>query len=222
MERTYSTSVLPCARLLGQVRQELLSAALAMHRQGLNVGTAGNFSARLRDGFVITPSGLPYPGLAVADLVEVGWDGRPRGRRAPSSEWRMHLAIYQARADAGAIAHAHSPFATSLACLRRPIPAFHYYVALAGGDDIRCAPYATYGSAELAAHAVEALRGRRACLLANHGMIAIGAGSGAALALAIEVENLAAQYWRTLAVGEPAILDPAEIARVREKLERSS
>jgi L-fuculose-phosphate aldolase len=208
--------------LLGQVRQELLSAAVAMHRQGLNVGTAGNLSARLRDGFVITPTAIPYPDLAAADLVEVEWDGRPRGRRAPSSEWRMHLAIYQARDDAGAIVHAHSQFATSLACLRRTIPAFHYYIALAGGDDIRCAPYATYGSAELAAHAVEALRGRRACLLANHGMIAIGPSIGGALALALEVENLAAQYWRTIAVGEPALLDAAEMARVREKLERKS
>lgn len=190
-----------------------------MNRQGLNVGTAGNLSARLRDGFVITPTGIPYHELAASDLVEVGWEGRPRGRRPPSSEWRMHLGIYQARKEVGAIVHAHSQFATALACLRRPIPAFHYYIALAGGDDIRCAQYATYGSAELAAHAVEALRGRTACLLANHGMIAVGPDLGSAFKLALEVENLAAQYWRTIAVGEPTLLDDAEIARVRDKLE---
>ncbi|MDQ3265998.1 MAG: class II aldolase/adducin family protein [Myxococcota bacterium] len=188
-----------------------------MAAAGLSVGTSGNVSLRTEEGLLITPTGLPYESLRPSDLVEVDWDGRPHGHRAPSSEWRMHLDLFAAREDARVIVHCHPPHGTTLASLRREIPAFHYMVAVAGGSSIRCAPYATFGTPELAATAVEALRDRRACLLANHGMLALGASLEAALKLSIEVENLAGQYWRALCVGEPAILDEAEMQRVLEK-----
>ena len=144
-------------------------------------------------------------------------DGEARGALLPSSEWRFHRDIYAARADAHAIVHTHAPFATSLACLHRGIPPFHYMVAVAGGTDIRCAPYATFGTQALSDHAVAALAGRRACLLANHGMIAVGASLERALALAVEVETLAEMYWRALQIGEPVLLPDAEMDVVLEK-----
>jgi len=140
-----------------------------------------------------------------------------RGRLAPSSEWRFHRAIYVDRPDAHAIVHAHAPFCTTLACLGRGIPPFHYMVAVAGGRDIRCAPYATFGSQELADNVTAALDGRRACLIANHGMIAFAGGLELALQLAIEVESLAETYWRALQIGEPMLLDDAEMERVAAK-----
>jgi len=143
--------------------------------------------------------------------------GEARGNVLPSSEWRFHRDIYAARADAQAIVHTHAPFATTLACMHRGIPPFHYMVAVAGGKDIRCAPYATFGTQELSDHAVAALAGRRACLLANHGMIAIGASLDGALALAVEVETLAEMYWRALQIGEPSPLPDAEMDVVLEK-----
>src|SRR5205807_2815823 len=149
--------------------------------------------------------------------VAMGFDGSHRGPRLPSSEWRFHRDILSARPEASAIVHTHAMFATTLACLGREIPAFHYMVAVAGGDSIRCAPYATFGTEELSRHAVRALEGRKACLLANHGMIAIGDTLKAALALAVEVESLAAMYWRALQVGAPNLLDADEMARVLEK-----
>ena len=144
-------------------------------------------------------------------------DGEARGSLLPSSEWRFHRDIYVARADAHAIVHTHAPFATSLACLHRGIPPFHYMVAVAGGNDIRCAPYATFGTQELSDHALAALAGRDACLLANHGMIALGASLAKALALAVEVETLAEMYWRALQIGEPVLLSDAEMDVVLEK-----
>jgi len=163
---------------------------------------------------VITPTGMDYDALGPDDVVAVEHAGKQRGKRKPSSEWPMHLAIYAARMDAQAIVHTHSQAATALACLGRGIPGFHYLVAKAGGVDIRCAPYATFGSPELAAHAVAALVERKACLLSNHGAIALGATLADALALAKEVEGLADQYLRALAVGTPRILDDSEMARV--------
>lgn len=202
-----------------RVRQELIRTARAMNAAGLTVkeSTSGNLSVRTARGFLITPTGMGWDALRPADLVEVGRDGAPRGKRLPSSEWRMHRDLFVARPDAEVILHCHAPFTTTLACLRRDIPAVHYMVALAGGDSIRCAPYATFGTAELAHHAVEALRDRKACLLANHGMLALGSSFAATLKLAVEVETLAGQYWRALAVGEPFILDAAEMATVIEK-----
>lgn len=200
------------------LRARVIAAALGMNASGINRAKAGNVSVRWRtrnfDGFLITPTGVPYDLLVPADIVAVGLDGRASGRLAPSSEWPFHRDIYRAREDAGAIVHAHAPFCTTLACLRRGIPAFHYMVAVAGGRDIRCAPYATFGTQALADAAVRALDGRRACLLANHGMIAFASDPERALRLAVEVESLAETYWRALQVGEPAILDDDEMDRV--------
>lgn len=207
-----------------RLREAVIATAREMNALGINRGKSGNVSARWRDGnfdgYLITPSGMPYAAIAAVDIVAMRVDGRARaarGGRRPSSEWRFHRDIYRARSDAGAIVHTHAPFATSLACLHRGIPAFHYMVAVAGGDDIRCAPYATFGTQALSDRAVAALEGRRACLLANHGMIAIGASLVAALALAVEVETLAEMYWRAQQVGEPVLLSAAEMKVVVAK-----
>ncbi|HET7097215.1 MAG TPA: class II aldolase/adducin family protein [Casimicrobiaceae bacterium] len=206
------------------LRAAVIATAREMNALGINRGNSGNVSARWRkgkfDGYLITPSGMPYASITPADIVAMPIDGQgdgAHGRRPPSSEWRFHRDIYRARADAAAIVHAHSPFATSLACLRRGIPAFHYMIAKAGGSDIRCAPYATFGTQALSDHAVAALEGRRACLLANHGMIAIGTSLAAALALAVEVETLAEMYWRALQLGEPVLLSASEMENVVAK-----
>ena len=203
------------------LRERVIATALGMNAAGINRAKAGNVSARLSaggfDGFLITPTGVAYDRLSPDDIVAVARDGETRGRLAPSSEWRFHRDVYAARPDAGAIVHTHAPFCTTLACLGRGIPAFHYMVAVAGGRDVRCAPYATFGSQELADAAVAALAERRACLLANHGMIAIGADLDRALGLAIEVESLAETYWRVLQVGEPVLLADDEMDRVLAK-----
>src|SRR4051812_13384297 len=163
------------------LRQAVIATALGMNAHGINRGKSGNVSARTDTGFFITPSGMPYPDIGPDDIVAMRPDGSTDARRKPSSEWRFHRDIYAARDDVHAIVHAHSPFATTLACLDRAIPAFHYMIAVAGGPDIRCAPYATFGTQALSHHAVRALAGRRACLLAHHGMIAVGDSLQAAL-----------------------------------------
>jgi L-fuculose-phosphate aldolase len=208
------------------LRARVLAAARQMNALGINRGKSGNVSARARrgdrDGYCITPTGLAYADTHEADLVWMPVDGDESaaiGRRAPSSEWRFHRDLYAARADAGAIVHTHSPFATTLACMGRGIPAFHYMIAMAGGTDIRCAPYATFGTQALSDHAVSAMHGRRACLLANHGQIALGATVEQALALAAEVETLAEMYWRALQIGEPVLLDAAEMEVVLQKFQ---
>ena len=196
----------------------VVSIAKAMDEAGLAPNKSGNVSCRDGDGFLITPSGVPYRDLVPADVARLDATGDVRAAsRRPSSEWRMHTAIYRRRTDVQAIVHTHSPGATALACAHRGIPAFHYMIALAGGD-VRCAPYATFGSDELAAHAVTGLEGRRATLLANHGVVAVGASLSAALAVAVEIENMSRQFLALLAAGlEPRILDEAEMARVIEK-----
>jgi L-fuculose-phosphate aldolase len=201
-----------------ELRTSVIDAACAMDDAGFAPNKSGNVSARTSRGFVITPSALPYRSLQPADLAELAPDGTViDAPRRPSSEWRMHAAIYAARPDAQAIVHTHSPRATALSCARRGLPAFHYMIALAGGD-VRCAPYATFGSNDLARHAVDGLRERRATLLANHGVIALGGTLAAALAVAREVENMAGQYLALLAAGlEPTVLDDAELARVVAK-----
>jgi L-fuculose-phosphate aldolase len=199
------------------LRQEIIATARRMNALGINQGKSGNVSHRITGGFLVTPTGMAYDALKPGDIVAMGFDGSHRGSRLPSSEWRFHRDILAARPEANAVIHTHAMFATTLACLGREIPSFHYMVAVAGGDSIRCAPYATFGTEELSRHAVRALEGRKACLLANHGMIAIGVTLEAALALAVEVETLAAMYWRALQVGEPHLLDGAEMARVLEK-----
>jgi len=203
------------------LRNELIAVAREMNRIGLNRGTSGNLSARVGEGMLITPSGLPYEQMQAADIVHAGIDETSQlafdGPHKPSSEWRIHHDIYRNRPDAQAVLHAHPVHCTALACLRRPLPAFHYMVAVAGGRNIRCAPYATFGSQELSAHVLRALRDRRACLMANHGLLCLAANLRAALALAVEVEQLARSYLECLAVGEPVILDDAEMARVLDK-----
>jgi len=201
------------------LRGQIIATALAMNAAAINRGKSGNVSARHRDGFLITPSGLAYEETQPADIVQVALDGNVSSAREPSSEWRFHRDIYAARDDVNAIVHTHAPFSTTLACLDRGIPSFHYMVAVAGGKDIRCAPYATFGTQALSDHAVRALEGRKACLLAHHGMIALGASLQAALALAVEVESLAEMYWRALQIAEPTLLDDEEMSRVLQKFE---
>ncbi|OGQ87673.1 MAG: fuculose phosphate aldolase [Deltaproteobacteria bacterium RIFOXYA12_FULL_58_15] len=199
------------------LRQEIIDTARKMNAAGINQGMSGNLSVRLSDRFLITPSGMSYDGMRPEDVVEMSLDGRVIGMGKPSSEWLFHRDIYGARYDVNVVLHAHPKDATAIACLRRDIPAFHYMVAVAGGDSIRCAPYATYGTQELSNHAIAALIDRRACLLANHGVIVLGDDLSAALDLAIELEALAAQYLRALQVGEPVLLTAAEMAEVFER-----
>jgi L-fuculose-phosphate aldolase len=199
------------------LRKEVISTALAMNTLGINRGKSGNVSARWKRGFLITPSGLPYQEARPSDIVFVDSTGSPAGKRPPSSEWRFHHDIYRTRQDAQAVVHTHSSFATTLACLGVEVPAFHYMIAVAGGNSIRCAQYATFGTQLLSDHALDALSNRKACLLANHGMIAIGDGLKHALALAVEVEALCEQYWRALQIGKPALLSDAEMEVVLEK-----
>jgi len=199
------------------LRKEIIATALAMNARGINRGTSGNLSARWKDGFLITPSGLAYEETVPSDVVFVDRNGNAKGKRPASSEWRFHHDIYRARNDVGAVVHAHSSFATTLACLGMDVPAFHYMVAVAGGTNIRCARYATFGTQELSDHALEALAERKACLLANHGMIATGDSLKVALALAVEVDALCEQYWRALQIGKPAILSEDEMNVVIEK-----
>ena len=203
------------------LRRAVIATALAMNARGINRGKSGNVSARLRadgfDGFVVTPTGLAYDEIEPDDIVPVTLGGEARGSRLPSSEWRFHRDIYRARPEVNAVVHTHAPFATTLACLSRGIPAFHYMVAVAGGRDIRCAPYATFGTQELSDRVLVALDGRKACLLAHHGMIAVGTSLPDALALAVEVETLAEIYWRALQIGQPEVLADAEMDVMLEK-----
>ena len=204
-----------------ELRRQLIETARRMAPANLNRGSAGNLSARTREnglgGYLITPSGMDYEVLVPEDIVFMRLDGTPDGRRKPSSEWRFHHDIYAARPDAGAILHAHSPFATSLACLRRDIPPFHYMIARFGGDTIRCADYATFGSQALSDNALVALRDRCACLLANHGLLVFGKTLAQLFALAVEFEALCEQYWRACQLGQPVLLDPDEMATVQAK-----
>jgi len=200
------------------MRKALIGACRELARRGLSYGTSGNIGLR-RDGrhFFVSPTGMAYESLEAEDIPLVDVAGRWFGRRRPSSEWRFHRDLFKSRDDVGAIVHTHSRQATALACTGRGIPAFHYMVALAGGTDIRCAPYHIFGSQELSDAALAALEGRKACLLANHGLIAVAADLAAALALAVAVENLAAQYCSALAIGAVRILDDGQMRRVLEK-----
>jgi L-fuculose-phosphate aldolase len=199
------------------LRQQLIETAVAMNASGLNQGTSGNLSVRCGDGFLITPSGMDYAALATRDIVQMDLQGNPRGIRKPSSEWRFHAAVYQHRAEAGAILHAHPLNCSALACLNKGIPAFHYMVAAAGGRDIRCADYATFGTSQLSDAVIRALEGRKACLMAHHGLTCFDRDLPRALALAIEVENLAGVYCRILSIGEAEVLSNEEMDVVLEK-----
>jgi L-fuculose-phosphate aldolase len=197
---------------------EIVAVSRALDEAGLVPSKSGNVSCRVAGGFLITPSGVPYRQLQPGQVVALDASGAVvQGGLRPSSEWPMHAAIYAHRPEVAAIVHTHSPRATALACARLGIPAFHYMIALAGGD-IRCMPYATFGTDELAGNAVCGLEGRRAVLLANHGVVAVGASLRDAHAVAFEVENLASQYLDLKAAGlDPVVLDDAELARVIAK-----
>ena len=200
------------------LREAVIGGCRELSRRGLSHGTSGNVSVRRDEQrFFVSPTGMSYETLVMDDVPLVDLGGHWFGRRRPSSEWRFHRDIYQSRSDVGAIVHTHSEKAAALACTGRGIPAFHYMVAVAGGVDIRCAPYHTFGTQALSDAVVAALQDRRACLLRHHGVIAVGSDVPAALALAGEVENLAAQYWAALAIGNVQILDDEEMVRVIEK-----
>ena len=199
------------------LRQQLIDTAMAMNASGLNQGTSGNLSVRYDDGFLITPSGMEYTGLLPDDIVRLDFAGNSWGRRKPSSEWHFHAAIYQHHEEANAILHAHPVNCTTLACLDKSIPAFHYMVSMAGGKDIRCADYATFGTRELSEAVLMALEGRKACLMSHHGMTCFEKDLPRTLALAIEVEHLATVYGRILAIGQADILSDSEMSKVLEK-----
>ncbi|MGL4396003.1 MAG: class II aldolase/adducin family protein [Hyphomicrobium sp.] len=200
------------------LRADVVATARAMSTSGLSSGRSGNVSARCAGGMLITPTGLAYASMTADDIAFVANDGSvPAQPRRPSSEWHFHLAAYAARPDCQAIVHTHSMHATVLACAHKPIPAFHYMVAVAGGADIPCVPYATFGTPELARHVAAGLTDRNACLMANHGQIAIARTLEGALDLAHEVEVLAEQYCKVLALGAVHLIDAAEMAVVVEK-----
>lgn len=203
-------------------REQLIEISRQLVQLGLNRGTAGNVSVRVngedgRAGFLITPSGLAVDNMTPDDMVWMDFSGNATGVRQPSSEWRFHQDILQQKPGMNAVIHTHSMFATTLSTFRNDIPAFHYMIALAGGDSIRCAPYALFGSQQLSDGAVLALLDRKACLLANHGMIAVGESLEKALSVSLEVETLCEQYLRALQVGQPYILSPQEMLEVQER-----
>ena len=203
-----------------QDREEIIAVSQALDRAGLVPNKSGNVSCRSPGGFLITPAGVPYRDLTPERIVALGPEGEPgAGGARPSSEWRMHAAIYAQRPDVSAIVHTHSTRATALACAGRGIPPFHYMIALAGGD-IRCVPYATFGTSDLAESALRGLAGRRATLLANHGVMAVGASLREAYSVAVEVENLAGQYLALLAAGlQPLLLSDGELQKVIGKFQ---
>jgi len=203
------------------LREEMVAICRRMNASGINQGTAGNLSIRTTDGFLITPSSMPYDTMTPQDIVEMGFDGTYVGRR-PSSEWRFHRDILKRRDDIEVVLHCHSLYATTLACHYKPIPAFHYMVGVAGGATIRCADYATFGTQALSDHALTALEGRLACLLGQHGQISLGKTAEAALWLAIEVETLSRMYVQALTLGEPPILSDEEMERVIGQMRRMS
>ncbi len=199
------------------LRRALVEGARSLVASGLNRGTSGNLGVRLGDRLLVTPSGVPVNELRAAGMVLMDFSGNTIGPGKPSSEWRFHRDILASRPDLNAVVHTHAPFATSLACLGMEIPPFHYMIAMAGGKSIRCAPYALFGTQALSDHVLAAIDGRKACLLANHGLIAAGADLEEALAITVEVESLCEMYWRALQVGTPALLDDKQMDAVLEK-----
>jgi L-fuculose-phosphate aldolase len=197
--------------------EKLLKTSQRLAHLGLNKGTSGNASVRCGDGFLITPSGMPIESMVAADMVHMYLNGsvaEADRQKKPSSEWRFHRDILANRTEINAVIHTHSMFATTLACLHQDVPPFHYMIAMAGGDTIRCAPYALFGSQQLSDDALVALSERKACLLANHGMIALGRDLNDALAVAVEVENLCEQYWRILQISPPKLLTATQMDEV--------
>jgi len=206
------------------LRHEMVETCRRMNSLGINQGTSGNLSARCGDVFLITPSAMPYEQMKPRDLMLMNPDGSYHGAHRPSSEWRFHRDILRTRTDIDAVLHCHSVYATSLAVHHKSIPSFHYMTGVAGGTSIRCSRYATFGTQALSEAVLEALEDRRACLLGQHGQISLGTSLAAALALAVEVEALARIYVQALSIGlgEPPVLDDAEMARVIEQMRRMS
>jgi len=200
-----------------QIRRAMIATCIKMNESGINQGTSGNISVRIDEGFLITPSGVPYDEMKPQDIVLMHIDASHEGPRKPSTEWRFHRDIMEKKPEVGAVIHLHSMFCTSLSILRREIPAIHYMIAVSGGPTIPCVPYVTWGTQQLADSILGALENRHACLLANHGMVCIGPNLKKAAWLAVEIETLAAQYWRALQVGIPYILPDEEVAHVIEK-----
>jgi len=200
-----------------ELRSEMVRITIKLDALGLNHGNSGNLSARFGEGMLITPLGMGAEGLMEDDIVFVQMDGSSHGRREPSGEWLLHRDILAKRPEIGAVVHAHSPAATALACMRREIPPFHYMIAMLGGNNVRCAKYATFGTQEFSDHAITALHERKACLLASHGMIAAGVDLAEAFELALEVENLSELYMRTLQIGQPVLLNEDELQDVRNR-----
>ena len=197
-----------------KLRKEIIATCREMNALGINQGSSGNVSARIDGGFLITPSGIPYDLMKPEQIVEMDLAGGYFGDFLPSSEWRMHYDIFRARPEAGAVVHNHSTFCAALSCRHVTIPAFHYMIGVGGGTTIRCAKYATFGTQELSDHMLTALQDRKACLLANHGMICFGPNLRKALWLAVEVETLAKQYWYAKRDGKPFILGDDEMQGV--------
>lgn len=194
--------------------QQLIALMQRLVACGINRGASGNASVRHGRGMLITPSALPPDALTPETLVEVDMAGAYDNPLKPSSEWRIHRDIYAARPDIHAIVHTHSTHAVTLACLREDLPPFHYMVAMAGGRDIRCSGYATFGTAELSHTALAALEERLACLLANHGLLACGTDLAQAETLAVEVEHLCEAYLKARGAGRPVLLSDADIDAV--------
>ena len=203
-----------------QLRQGIVDTCREMNRNGLNQGTSGNLSHRIDGGMLITPTSLPYERMAADDIVAMDFSAEYEGNHRPSSEWRFHRDILRARPDVNVVLHTHSIFSTVLAVHERAIPCFHYMVAVAGGNDIRCAPYACFGTQALSNHALTALEGRNACLLGHHGLIVTAPSFEKALWLAVEVETLAKMYVHALAIGEPPRLTEEEMERVHGQIQR--
>ena len=202
-----------------KLREAIIAKCRWMNDSGLNQGTSGNISARYRDVMLITPSATPYHAMEpamIATMPLTGEYGAWEGLLKPSTEWRFHYDIMQSRPDVGGIVHTHSTFATVLAIARKSIPAAHYMIAAFGGNDIRCADYATYGTKRLSENALQALEGRAGCLLANHGVIATGATLDKAMWLAVELETIAKQYYYALMLGRPHILSDALVEETRK------
>jgi L-fuculose-phosphate aldolase len=197
------------------LRLRLVEVMQAMDARGLNRGTSGNVSARLGEGMLVTPSGVPPERLTPEAMVYIGGDDSiGSGQLKPSSEWRMHMGILRRRPDVGGVVHCHSRHATILACAGKPIPAVHYMVGVSGGSSVPVAPYATFGSEELAAAVVTALEGRYAALMANHGQIAAAPSLSMALLIAEEIEEQAAVYYGCLAIGGPNLLSEDQMAEI--------
>lgn len=199
------------------LREQIVAACKQLDSSGLNRGTSGNVSCREGEHVLITPSGVPVDEITPSRIVTLAFDGKVIGIGKPSSEWQFHADILRARPEINAVVHTHAPHATALACLREGLPPFHYMIAIAGGDSVRCAPYALFGTDTLSQHAVEALRERKACLLANHGMITLGRDLDEAMTIAIELESLCQQYLIARQVGQPVILSEEEMRAVIER-----